>query len=304
MINAYIGITDERWFATLRGQPNLDEVNFWLPTGRSFKALQPGELFLFKLHSPKHYIVGGGIFCHYSRIPVSMAWEAFGVKNGAESLEELKLKIARHRQGENAHQDDFYIGCVILEQPFFLTEEKWIPAPPDWSPSIQSGKRYDLSREPGLTILRQLQRTNISPQLIREERARYGEPTTVLPRLGQGAFRVLVTDAYERHCAISGEKILPVLDAAHIKSYKEGGEHLITNGVLLRQDIHTLFDKGYLTITPEYRVEVSRRLKDEFDNGKEYFRFQGQPISLPRKPEYRPDRDFLAWHNQNIYEKG
>jgi putative restriction endonuclease len=233
-----------------------------------------------------------------------MAWEAFGIKNGAESLEELKEKIASHRQGENAHQDDFYIGSIILEQPFFLPEEKWIPAPPDWSPSIQSGKRYDLSVEPGLTIVRQLQRTNISPQLIREERARYGEPTTVLPRLGQGAFRVLVTDAYERRCAISGEKILPVLDAAHIKSYKEGGEHLITNGVLLRQDIHTLFDKGYLTITPEYRVEVSRRLKDEFDNGKDYFRFHGQPISLPRKPDYRPDRDFLAWHNQNIYKKG
>ena len=304
MINAYIAVTDEKSFEIRRAQPSLDEVNFWRPSGRSFKALQPGELFLFKLHK-KPFIVGGGIFCHYSRIPVWMAWEAFGVKNGAESLEELKEKIASHRQGENAHQDDFYIGSIILEQPFFLPEEKWIPAPPDWSPSIQSGKRYDLSVEPGLTILRQLQeRTNISPQLIRERPARYGEPTTVLPRLGQGAFRVLVTDAYERQCAISGEKILPVLDAAHIKSYKEGGEHLITNGVLLRQDIHTLFDKGYLTITPEYRVEVSRRLKDEFDNGKEYFRFQGQPISLPRKPEYRPDRDFLAWHNQNIYEKG
>ena len=114
MINAYIGITDEKSFETRRAQPSLDEVNFWLPSGRSFKALQPGEVFLFKLHSPKNYIVGGGIFCHYSRIPVSMAWEAFGVKNGAESLEELKLKIARYRQGENAPQDDFYIGCIIL----------------------------------------------------------------------------------------------------------------------------------------------------------------------------------------------
>ena len=301
MINAYIGITDEKWFETLRAQPNLDEVNFWLPTGRSFKALQPSELFLFKLHSPKNYIVGGGIFCHYSRIPVSMAWEAFGIKNGAESLEELKQKIARYRQDESTYQDDFYIGCIILEQPFFLPEEKWIPAPPDWRGSIQSGKRYDLSVEPGLTIVRQLQRTNVSSQRIHEEPARYGEPTAVLPRLGQGAFRVLVTDAYERHCAISGEKILPVLDAAHIKSYKEGGEHLVTNGVLLRQDIHTLFDKGYLTITPEYRVEVSRRLREEFDNGKDYFRFHGQPISLPRKPDDRPGQNFLAWHNEYIY---
>jgi putative restriction endonuclease len=71
---------------------------------------------------------------------------------------------------------------------------------------------------------------------------------------------------------------------------------------LLRQDIHTLFDKGYLTITPEYRVEVSRRLKDEFDNGKDYFRFHGQPISLPRKPDDRPDRSFLTWHNQYTYK--
>jgi len=230
-----------------------------------------------------------------------MAWEAFGIKNGAESLEELKQKIARYRQDESTYQDDFYIGCIILEQPFFLPEEKWIPAPPDWRGSIQSGKRYDLSVEPGLTIVRQLQRTNVSSQRIHEEPARYGEPTAVLPRLGQGAFRVLVTDAYERHCAISGEKILPVLDAAHIKSYKEGGEHLVTNGVLLRQDIHTLFDKGYLTITPEYRVEVSRRLREEFDNGKDYFRFHGQPISLPRKPDDRPGQNFLAWHNEYIY---
>lgn len=45
---------------------------------------------------------------------------------------------------------------------------------------------------------------------------RYGTPILMKPRLGQGAFRVLVTDAYERRCAVSGEKTLPILDAAHI----------------------------------------------------------------------------------------
>ncbi|MEA4959811.1 MAG: hypothetical protein VB029_08895, partial [Anaerolineaceae bacterium] len=62
MLNAYIGITDKLWFRTLSMQPGIDEVNFWLPSGRSFKALNPGELFLFKLHYPEHFIVGGGIF--------------------------------------------------------------------------------------------------------------------------------------------------------------------------------------------------------------------------------------------------
>ena len=46
-----------------------------------------------------------------------------------------------------------------------------------------------------------------------------GKPQIVLPRLGQGSFRIVVTDAYERRCALTGERTLPVLDAAHIKPY-------------------------------------------------------------------------------------
>jgi hypothetical protein len=62
----------------------LDEVNFWQPGGRSqFRVLQPGELFLFKLHSPNNFIVGGGLFGHASIVPISLAREAFGDKNGA-----------------------------------------------------------------------------------------------------------------------------------------------------------------------------------------------------------------------------
>lgn len=52
---------------------------------------------------------------------------------------------------------------------------------------------------------------------------RYGAPVLVRPRLGQGAFRVLVTDAYGRRCSVSGEKTLPILDAADIRSYADGG---------------------------------------------------------------------------------
>ena len=70
--------------------------------------------------------------------------------------------------------------------------------------------------------------------------ARFGEPTLVRPRLGQGAFRIVVTDNYQRRCAISGERTLPALDAAHIRPYAEGGLHEPSNGVLLRRDIHKL----------------------------------------------------------------
>ena len=63
-VKIYVGVTDLDWFE-YRSARSADEVNFWQPGGRSqFRALQPGELFLFKLHSPNNFIVGGGLFGH------------------------------------------------------------------------------------------------------------------------------------------------------------------------------------------------------------------------------------------------
>ena len=61
---------------------------------------------------------------------------------------------------------------------------------------------------------------------------RFGEPRLIRPRLGQGAFRVLVTDIYERRCAVTRERTLPALEAAHIRPYSVGGAHEAPNGLL------------------------------------------------------------------------
>jgi hypothetical protein len=80
----------------LSGLPSVEEVNFWQPGGRSqFQALQPGELFLFKLRAPR--IVGGGVFARSDILPVSLAWDAFGTGNGAASLAEMRERIACYR---------------------------------------------------------------------------------------------------------------------------------------------------------------------------------------------------------------
>ena len=63
-INLVIAVTDDDWFEMLRRQPDLNEVNFWAPSAANFRALQPGELFLFKLHAPRNVIVGGGVFAY------------------------------------------------------------------------------------------------------------------------------------------------------------------------------------------------------------------------------------------------
>ena len=86
----WVGVTDKDWFQFLN-RINPDEVNFWQPSGsRVFRALQPGEPFLFKLHSPDNFVVGGGHFVRYSALPASLAWDAFGLKNGVGSLEDAQ----------------------------------------------------------------------------------------------------------------------------------------------------------------------------------------------------------------------
>ncbi len=75
----------------------------------------------------------------------------------------------------------------------------------------------------------------------------------------------------------------------------------MTNGLLLRSDVHALFDRGYVTITPDYEFRASRRLRDEFDNGENYFAMQGSELSLPGRQEDRPSREFLEWHSDTMF---
>jgi putative restriction endonuclease len=112
----------------------------------------------------------------------------------------------------------------------------------------------------------------------------------------------MVTDAYSRRCAISGEKALPVLQAAHIMPVSEGGQHRLDNGLLLRSDVHTLFDRGYITVTPDHRVLVAKKqLKDDFDNGEPYAPFHRTKILVPEHETERPLRQQLEWHNDTLF---
>jgi putative restriction endonuclease len=306
-VRLIIAVTDGDWFDQLRRIPNLSEVNFWSPSDSSFRALEPGELFLFKLHSPNNFIVGGGVFAHANAMPCSLAWEAFKETNGARSLSEMRVRISKYRNGKSDGRDDFVIGCRILTQPFFFDRPNWIPVPPSFSPNIVKFKTYSASEEDGRTLWEAVQQSiaqeampfagmGDSPQ------ARYGDPVLIRPRLGQGAFRILVTDNYRRRCAITGEKTLPALDAAHIRPFADGGSHDASNGILMRRDIHSLFDLGYVTISPDLKFEVSKKIREEYENGRHYYALHGAGISLPEELGRRPDPKALVWHNENLFK--
>lgn len=300
----WVGVTDGDWFRHLE-KLEPDEVNFWQPGGgRTFRVLQPGEPFLFKLHSPDNFIVGGGFFIRSSALPASLAWDAFEQKNGVVSLSELRSRIRKYRPGDSTV--DPIIGCNILIEPFFLPRKSWIPIPPSFALNIVSGKSYDSDTQEGAALwdaVRSSMHQKIRvAELTAPEGPRFGDEYLTRGRLGQGAFRVLVTDAYQRRCAVTGEKTLPVLEAAHIKPYSDLGPHRVSNGILLRSDLHKLFDLGYVTITPELRLEVSPRLREEWQNGREYYAHHGKELAFrPIGGPNQPSVEYLTWHNEHRF---
>lgn len=308
----YVGITDYDWFSLHASKPQVEEVNFWRPSSQAtFKALQWGELFLFKLHAPRNFIVGGGFFTKFLLLPVSLAWEAFGEGNGARSLDEVRLRIAKYRKQPIAANEDPKIGCILLEEPFFFEQRDWIATPADFKGPTQVGKSYQVESGTGAALWREVAdrlqakkvRTVGGPATAAaQEGARFGTPITVTPRLGQGSFRVLVTDAYGHRCAMTGERTLPVLEAAHIRPYAAGGEHSLSNGLLLRSDVHTLFDLGYITIDPDdKRILVSRRIREEFENGRDYYALNGAKLAEPLDPLAVPSMESLIYHAQDVF---
>jgi len=308
----WVGVTDNTWFNYL-AKRKLDEANFWQPSATPpFKGAPIGMPFLFKLKRPYNHIAGGGFFITYSRLPVSLAWEVFGEKNGAASIDDLRAMLGplSGRKGLSGE-----IGCTVLANPFFLPREKWIADPPGWSGNIVRGKMYESSSSDGASIWPVLEQSMLgahdesfddkpSPEFtINEPSEKYGNPALVKPRLGQSSFRVLVTDAYKRKCAITGESTLAALEAAHIVPYSKEGSHEVRNGLLLRADFHRLFDAGLVSVTQDYQIKISPKIRESWFNGKVYYRLNGQPLShLPDSPSQRPDPDRLSWHYKNCFQ--
>lgn len=310
----YVGVTDIDWYNLLSERENED-INFWQPSGKaSFKALRPGAPFLFKLKAPINAIAGVGFFSSHSVLPLNIAWNIFGQRNGVESFFSFKEKISGYRNKKNPFALNPKIGCIVLTDPIFFRPSDWIEAPSDWSKSIVQGKGYDDDSPEGATLWRKIEQLlnkyqlfdrpeDTKSQLVREEpETEYARQYLMKVRLGQGAFRVQLTDAYNRRCAISGEKTLPALEAAHIKPFSYSGPHYLSNGLLLRADLHKLYDSGYLTITKDYDVEVSAKIKAEFENGRDYYKYHGSKmVILPKRKTDQPQAEYIEWHNNNIY---
>ena len=301
-------ITDFEWYEFLRDRPDLNEVNFWKPSARrAFKAPEFSPFF-FKLRAPHNAICGFGYFARYTRLPDWLAWECFEEANGCTTLDAMRSRIHRIREGMRYRPGDMdaEIGCILVVEPTFFAPDAWIPQPTDWPVRTQTTKGYDLTVGQGLRVweaCRDRMAARDAEPVASEPPTtdRFGTPRWVTPRLGQGTFRVAVTEAYGRGCAMTGEHSLPALEAAHIKPYSKGGPHAVPNGLCLRADLHRLFDRGYLTVTPDLNIEVSGRLRDDYHNGRSYYPLHGQGLRAVAAEFEKPSSEYLGWHNENVY---
>jgi hypothetical protein len=109
--------------------------------------------------------------------------------------------------------------------------------------------------------------------------------------LGQSGFRARVTAAYDFRCAITGSHNVHALEAAHMRPHSDDGPRVLSNGLLLRRDVHRLFDKGYLGIDPsDFTLKVSPQLRVDTGNGVEFEKASPErgDHSASREPEQPP----------------
>ncbi|RKS08186.1 putative restriction endonuclease [Nocardiopsis sp. Huas11] len=321
-MKAYVGVTDKAWADFLSERPQLNEINFWRPSSASvFKRIELGDLFLFKTHFPQNQIVGGAVFSGFARVPLSEAWATFGQGNGRDSVVEVRAAInsyrAKNKMAAIQPGEDPLIGCIMLRDPVFFSANTTFDPPPDFAKSLVQGKGYDDIESAAHAhyfapiAARVLRRP--PEKALEEDRSEetdtwrrsgpiFGEARPTRRRLGQGAFQLALLEAYQNSCAITGQRVRPVLEAAHIHPVTKGGLHRLDNGLLLRSDVHRLFDLGYLTVSPDLTVRISPRLHRDFPDAQEYAALGGVRIQLPEKKADHPSHEALAWHQSEVFQ--
>lgn len=114
----------------------------------------------------------------------------------------------------------------------------------------------------------------------------------IVRRRGQPAFRKALLDAYGGCCAMTGCDATDALEAAHIVPYRNASSNAVPNGLLLRADIHTLFDLYLIGVDPySSKITISPSLRNSV-----YAELQDLPLAFARATEQRASKESLTWH--------
>jgi hypothetical protein len=179
-----------------------------------------------------------------------------------------------------------YVGLTKVEHMRWILESVAVA----WDARRHSSEESDnpggnVTKEAYADLLEALESLVDEDQPVRGERLPHEYvQRTIRLRRGQASFRAALLEAYGGECAITGCTAIAVLEAAHIVPFADGGSATADNGLLLRADVHTLFDLRLLTIDPRsHRVIVDPSL-----DGTEYGALHGVDVLVPRNRVDRP----------------
>lgn len=293
-----ISPTDNSWFQFLKDSELNSFVNFWTPTPWNIQKLNSGDKWYFILKSPVRKLGGFGEFYEYKNLVANDAWREFGQRNGCkdkiqfiEKIESYINKRSESYNGESIDINNYKIGCVILKNCQFWEEEKFQrPSDYDIDFAIQVVKyKYFNQYDPFTNFIDKATDFN----LVNEPREEYRKE--VSQRKGQSEFRGKILKAYNNKCCISGETCPELLEASHLQSYLTQYSNHIQNGILLRVDLHRLYDSGLLFIDSNYVVHISSILESTT-----YKQFDKTKILLPNNVNSYPSKESLELKKANF----
>ncbi len=297
-MRGFFAVTDPDWLSTLAAG-GASEVNFWQPRPTKVRDVE-GTPWIFKLRGSDR-VAGYGFFSYWTEMPLMIAWETFGVANGVASMAEMGRRVRALRRDDG--RDD-RVGCVVLSGVTILPPELRPAAPADFQSNTVRGAGFDLTlgdpKRAWDQLLALSAPTPFASPIISVPGG-YHDPAFAKARRGQGAFRLMVMDSYDRRCAITGERTLPVLEAAHIKPFAGEQTHEVANGKLMRSDLHRLYDRGLVTVDEHLTFHVSSSIERDYSNGKIYYALEGRTIATPDRQSAKPNVDALAWHSREIF---
>lgn len=285
-----IAVTDRDWYEYQKRNGFINRINFWTP--KVWKvAITPGTNVVFKLKKTNNMFgdeIGGyGRFVEYKTQSLDQSWKEFGRRNGCDTKEEYVAKLTKGKG--NAFT---VCGCMVLDDVVFFDEFKRLS---DYGLSFALNivtYKNEYSTFPDFGQQKVVSSQSSFSLVIPTKKGK--KMQSITERVGQGQFHSDVSTAYNHRCCITGESTPELLQAAHIQDYINKESNHIQNGLLLRIDIHKLFDSGLLYIDQNYHVHVSSLVTSP-----EYRYLDNHLISLPNNPSEYPSKAALQFKEKS-----
>jgi hypothetical protein len=251
-------------------------------------------------------IFGHGTVVRYERTTPYTLFTSYGRGSGYATAHELAEGISTTGSGEQGALDR-QIGNIVLREVTIYSEPVTAPHTiPNDSLISPNGRTYwpfndellrPLLPEPTVSIRATDADEEYDPENVKDARERVLR--AIKARRGQKGFREAVLAAYGKRCAVTGCAVLDVLEAAHITPYLGPETNHVTNGLLLRADLHTLYDCDLVAIHPEtLKFVIAPSLTTS-----SYRKLDDLPLRCPMAAGMAPSKKALAQHFADFQRK-